>query len=63
MNDRDETTAPIPKTVGELIAQGHGGLTVQEVLLQKRMDEGRVTRTPKNLADRVKQQIKKDERP
>lgn len=59
----EETDAPMPKTIRELIAQGRGSMTVQEMLIQKKMDESKLSREPVGLVNKVKQQIEKDKRP
>ncbi|MEO8646548.1 hypothetical protein [Pseudomonas sp.] len=59
----DQSDAPMPKTIRELIAQGRGGMTVQEMLIQKKMDESKLKREPVGLENKLKQQIEKDNRP
>lgn len=59
----EQPDAPMPKTIRELIAQGRGSMTVQEMLIQKKMDESKLTREPVGLANKLKQRIEKDNRP
>lgn len=59
----EEPDAPMPKTIRDLIDQGHGSMTIKEMLIQKKMDDSKLTREPVGLANRVKQQIDQDNRP
>ncbi len=48
----DQSDAPMPKTIRELIAQGRGGMTVQEMLIQKKIDESKRKRDPVGLENK-----------